>query len=81
MNALLTSTTYINESNVVDVRFPIVQMMGFDARVFTPRLNDKKSYVLEEVYAFSFPCSLFGVRFGGIEAVINDLSKIEVKHS
>ncbi|KAG1462818.1 hypothetical protein G6F56_005433 [Rhizopus delemar] len=41
------------------------------------RLKGKKSYVLEEVCAFPFPVSLFGIRSGGIETLINGLSAIE----
>lgn len=40
----------------------------------------KKSYVLEEVCVFPFPSSLLGIRSGGIESLLNGLSRIEVIH-
>lgn len=81
LNDFLNSATYLDESNVTEVKFPIVQLMGLDAHLCTMRLDAKKPYVLEEVYAFPFPSFLHGIRSGGIENLINGLSKIEIRHS
>ncbi|KAI7869263.1 uncharacterized protein EV154DRAFT_432016, partial [Mucor mucedo] len=81
LNEFITSATYLKESIVTKVRLPVVQIMGLDAHLCTMRLKGKKSYALEEVCAFPFPVSLYGIRSGGIENLINGLSTIEVRHS
>jgi len=60
------------------MKFPVVQIMGLDAHLGVKRLDGKKSYVLQEVCAFPFPSSLLGIRSGGIESLVNGLSRIEV---
>ena len=79
LNSFLKEATYLKESDITEVRFPIVQMMGLDAHLCVLKLNGRKSYVLEEVCAFPFPSSLGGIRTGGIENLIKGLSNIEVR--
>lgn len=79
LNHFLESATYLDEAIVTQIKFPVVQMMGLDAHLCTLRSDGKKSYVLEEVCAFPFPVSLSGIRSGGVENLINGLSKIEVR--
>ncbi|CAO3652529.1 unnamed protein product [Mucor hiemalis] len=41
LNEFLTSATYLKESIVTEVRFPVVQIMGLDAHLCTMRLKAK----------------------------------------
>ncbi|KAG2220956.1 hypothetical protein INT45_006489, partial [Circinella minor] len=78
LNDFLKAVRYLKESDITEVKFPIVQMMGLDAHLCVLRLDSKKSYVLEEVCAFPFPsATLHGIQSGGIENLINGLSNIE----
>lgn len=81
LNDHITSSTYIKENMVTQVRFPVIQIMGLDAHLCVMKLKSKKSYELEEVCSFPFPVSLSGIQSGGIENLINGLSQIEVRLS
>ncbi|KAI7847743.1 hypothetical protein BDC45DRAFT_525199 [Circinella umbellata] len=73
LNSFLKEATYLKESDITEVRFPIVQMMGLDAHLCVLKLNGRKSYVLEEVCAFPFPSSL---GLSNIEGLLSDLERI-----
>ncbi|KAG2220954.1 hypothetical protein INT45_006487 [Circinella minor] len=77
LNDFLKAATYLQESEITEIKLPIVQIMGLDAHLCVLRLDGKKAYVLEEVCAFPFPSSLGGIRSGAIENLINGLSNIE----
>ncbi|KAG2220979.1 hypothetical protein INT45_006512, partial [Circinella minor] len=64
LNSFLKEATYLKESDITQVKFPIVQMMGLDAYLCVLKSNGRKSYVIEEACAFPFPSSLRRIRSG-----------------
>ncbi|OAD72338.1 hypothetical protein PHYBLDRAFT_65614 [Phycomyces blakesleeanus NRRL 1555(-)] len=65
---VVKKATYLDESNIIEVKWPIIQIVGPNAYLCTMRLDAKQLYVLEEVYAFPFSNSLFEIRYGGINS-------------
>ncbi|KAI7847744.1 hypothetical protein BDC45DRAFT_575527 [Circinella umbellata] len=77
MNDFFKAVPYLKESEITEIKLPIVQIMGLDAHLCALRLDSRQSYVLEEICAFPFPSTLHGIQSGGIENLINGLSHIE----
>jgi hypothetical protein len=55
LNAFIKSMPYLPQTSIKDVIVPIIQIMGFNAHIYTLHLADKGLYVLEEVYVMNFP--------------------------
>ncbi|KAG0162407.1 hypothetical protein DFQ30_002101, partial [Apophysomyces sp. BC1015] len=77
LNAFLESLPYISEEEIADVKFPIVQIMGLEAKVSSLRLVEKKVYLMEDLYSFNFPQTLHQIRTGKLEYLVNGLTLIE----
>lgn len=78
LNAFLESLLHISEEDIVNAVFPLVQIMGLEARISSLRLAGKKLYVVEDLYYFNFPRTLGQIKAGDLESLINGLALIEV---
>ncbi|GAA5808890.1 hypothetical protein MFLAVUS_002289 [Mucor flavus] len=80
LNAFLESLLHISEEEIVNVVFPLVQIMGLEARISSLRLTGKKKYVVEDLYSFNFPRTLGQIKAGDLESLINGFALIEDKN-
>ena len=81
MNAFLESLPYVSEEEIVNVQFPLTQVMGLEARVSSLRLLGKKIYIIEDVCSFNFPRTLSHIKAGELESLVNGFTLIEVSTS
>ncbi|KAI8968321.1 hypothetical protein BDF20DRAFT_981414 [Mycotypha africana] len=77
LNAFIKSLSYISEEDIINVRMPIVQVMGLEAKVSSLRLIGKKKYAMEDLYSFKFPRTSQQLKLGALESLINGLTLIE----
>lgn len=80
INNFLSSTLYIPATEIKNVTFPIIQIMGFDVHVYTLRLANRGIYILQDLISFSFPTS-YNLMKHGLSEMINGLAYIEVRFS
>lgn len=78
MNNFLGTIPFIPAREIKNVVFPIVQIMGFDVRVYTLQLANRGLYILQDHAFFSFPINYGSLKLG-LTKIINGLSCIEVR--
>ena len=78
MNNFLLSIPFIPAKEIKNVVLPIVQLMGFDVRVYTLQLANRGVYILQDLTSFSFPTNYNSLKHG-LSKIINGLSCIEVR--
>ncbi|KAG1138652.1 hypothetical protein G6F37_011152 [Rhizopus arrhizus] len=76
MNNFLLSIPFIPAKEIKNVVLPIVQIMGFDVRVYTLQLANRGVYILQDLTSFSFPTNYNSLKHG-LSKIINGLSCIE----
>lgn len=79
--AFLKSLRHISEADIINVRMPVVQVMGLEAKVPCLRLIGKKKYAMEDLHSFKFPQTAARLKSGELESLINGLALIEVNAS
>lgn len=76
LNNFLNSVPFITINDIRKVYFPIIQIMGFNIHIYILKLVNRKMYVVEDVFSFTFPISIINIR-SEIENIINGLSLVE----
>ncbi|KAI9247575.1 hypothetical protein EDC94DRAFT_528830, partial [Helicostylum pulchrum] len=75
-NNFLNSIPFVSANDIRKVFLPIIQIMGFDVHIYILKLVNRKLYIIEDVFSFSFPTVAKDIR-SGIEKIINGLSLVE----
>jgi hypothetical protein len=78
LNRFLNFTPYLPETAIPTIRFPLIQVNGFEVILLALFLESKQSYVIEEICRFKFPSSLSDIKEGCIQELVNKLGLIEV---
>lgn len=75
----LSSVPHFSSKDVKNVTFPIIQIMGFEIRVYTLPLGNRGLYVLQDFASFSFPTNYSSLK-NGIKDLLRGLTKVEKAH-
>jgi hypothetical protein len=78
INEIIKTCPYINETEITNIKVPLVQIMGFKAVLSMISLKDKSVYVVKYLMKFKFPTTARHIREGAIIDLIKAMSLIEV---
>ncbi|MBM6384736.1 MAG: hypothetical protein JSY10_12190 [Paenibacillus sp.] len=69
---IIDSCLHLDERDILDIKVPYLQIMGFKAVVSIVRIQDKGLFVTEDLMSFCFPFSKKQIRTGAItEGMLN----------
>jgi hypothetical protein len=78
LNDYLGSLSNLSYEDIAGIKFPIIQIMGLSVHISVMQLKGKGVYTVEKVCSFCFPKSLYEIKAGKIEKLIDGLVVIEV---
>ncbi|KAI7891393.1 uncharacterized protein EV154DRAFT_223478 [Mucor mucedo] len=77
INDIIINCPYLEEDDYLNIKIPLVQIMGFEGSLSIMRLKDKGVYVVEEIAKLRFPTTKKQLREGGIKELVKVLSLLK----
>lgn len=75
---IINSCPHLDEKDIMDIKVPYLQIMGFKAVVSIIRIQDKGLLATEDLMRFCFPFSKKQVRTGAVTQMIKAFSLVKV---
>ncbi|KAI7900441.1 uncharacterized protein BX663DRAFT_517600 [Cokeromyces recurvatus] len=78
LNDFVSSLPLLTAEDVVQIKMPIIQILGMNCHISCLQIVDKNVYFSQDIFSFSYPKTIKEVKKGAINNIITGLDLIKV---